>query len=89
MKQRRTQIGAKGCQTCGCNGCSVEDFLSRNEDPEFKPKYDKYSYDNEEKFDPRNGCCRKCMKAFSKTGKSHSRSHMNKHEDKRNSDNVL
>jgi hypothetical protein len=35
--QRRTEIGEQGCQTCGCNGCSKEDFISRGEDPEYKP----------------------------------------------------
>ncbi len=74
MSQRRTEIGAKGCQTCGCKGCSIEDFMSRGEDPEYRPKmkrdFDRGSASNEERFDPKNGCCRKCMKAFSKTGKS-------------------
>lgn len=35
--QRRTEIGEQGCQTCACNGCSKEDFISRGEDPEYKP----------------------------------------------------
>jgi hypothetical protein len=74
LSQRRTAIGDKGCQTCGCNGCSIEDYTSRGEDPEYRPRgrdVDRNSYDPvEEKFDPKNGCCRKCMKAFSKTGKS-------------------
>lgn len=48
--------------------------MKRGEDPEYHPRPndpERHSYQrSEEKFDPRNGCCRKCMKAFSKSGKS-------------------
>lgn len=37
LSQRITQLGDHGCQSCGCKGCSFEDFISRGEDPEFKP----------------------------------------------------
>ena len=33
LTQRRAAIGQNGCQTCGCHGCSKEDFISRGEDP--------------------------------------------------------
>ena len=36
--QRRTHLGNEGCQTCGCNGCSKEDFVFRGEDPEYHPE---------------------------------------------------
>jgi hypothetical protein len=74
LSQRRTEIGDRGCQTCGCKGCSIEDYVNRGEDPEYRPRPsdpERHSYErSEEKFDPKNGCCRKCMKAFSKSGKS-------------------
>jgi hypothetical protein len=74
LNQRRTEIGERGCQTCGCSGCSIEDYTSRGEDPEYRPRHrevDPKARDHlEDKFDPKNGCCRKCMKAFSKSGKS-------------------
>ena len=76
LSQRRSSLGGEGCQACGCKGCSIEDFISRGEDPEYKPKYihnhknQLTEREKEEKFDKKNGCCRKCMKAFSKIGKS-------------------
>ncbi len=36
--QRKAQLGDTGCQVCKCEGCSIEDYLSRGEDPEYKPK---------------------------------------------------
>ncbi len=38
--QRRMQLGENGCKTCLCHGCSIEDFLARGEDPEYRPKKD-------------------------------------------------
>lgn len=73
LSQRRTEIGDRGCQTCGCKGCSIEDYINRGEDPEYRPRMhnegNSHSH-SQERFDPKNGCCRKCMKAFSKSGKS-------------------
>jgi hypothetical protein len=43
--------------------------VSRGEDPEYKPT-EKNTTDSGENFQARNGCCRKCMKAFSKTNKA-------------------
>ena len=33
LSQRRTSLGDIGCQTCKCKGCSIEDYISRGEDP--------------------------------------------------------
>jgi hypothetical protein len=51
LSQRRTEIGERGCQTCGCNGCSIEDYRSRGEDPEYRPMVsepDRRSYEHSE-----------------------------------------
>lgn len=29
LSQRRANLGEIGCQTCGCKGCSIEDYLNR------------------------------------------------------------
>lgn len=71
LSQRRSLLGDGGCQTCSCIGCSIEDFVSRGEDPEYKPS-DKPTQETilSEGFQARNGCCRRCMKAFSRTNKA-------------------
>lgn len=40
-----TQIGEHGCQSCGCMGCSFEDYISRGEDPEYHPEIDRRQED--------------------------------------------
>ncbi|KAM3134873.1 hypothetical protein pb186bvf_013042 [Paramecium bursaria] len=61
--QRRIQIGEGGCLTCQCTGCSIEDKKKK------KIKKKKSDSSSSEDFKTVNGCCKKCMKAFSKKGK--------------------
>jgi hypothetical protein len=46
--------------------------ISRSRSPRssHKEKYEKRNETEEKKFVMKNGCCRDCMRAFSKTGKS-------------------
>ena len=36
LSQRRASLGT-GCRNCGCMGCSKEDFISKGQDPEYRP----------------------------------------------------
>jgi hypothetical protein len=37
LSQRRADLG-DGCRNCGCKGCSKEDYISKGEDPEYRPE---------------------------------------------------
>lgn len=65
--QRRIQIGEQGCLTCNCTGCSIEDMQKPKRKKPRKVKKSSSS-ESEQQFHTVNGCCKKCMKAFSKKG---------------------
>eukprot|EP01017_Pseudomicrothorax_dubius_P047179 TRINITY_DN8429_c0_g1_i2.p1 TRINITY_DN8429_c0_g1~~TRINITY_DN8429_c0_g1_i2.p1 ORF type:complete len:379 (-),score=48.09 TRINITY_DN8429_c0_g1_i2:129-1265(-) len=82
--QRRVIIGPQGCSTCGCKGCTKEDIEMRNAaqasanaaGPRKESSEDVRSDSgslsqgggrHERRF---NGCCRRCIKAFSKSGRA-------------------
>lgn len=62
LSQRITQLGNNGCQSCGCIGCSFEDYISRGEDPEYKPteKKPNEQKDNNKQQQEIKTCCQKC-----------------------------
>eukprot|EP01017_Pseudomicrothorax_dubius_P039466 TRINITY_DN6059_c0_g5_i2.p1 TRINITY_DN6059_c0_g5~~TRINITY_DN6059_c0_g5_i2.p1 ORF type:complete len:391 (-),score=84.12 TRINITY_DN6059_c0_g5_i2:80-1204(-) len=81
--QRRVHIGPQGCSNCGCKGCSKEDherrqaagFLHGHDD-----RHDRHQ-SSEGRDDSRSrsstpdrrrsyGCCRRCNKAFSRSGRA-------------------
>ena len=66
LTQRRATLGDIGCQTCACKGCSVEDFISRGEDPEYHPEKIERSRSRSENNE-KDICCRKCSKKYSKS----------------------
>ena len=51
---------------------SSNSFRSRSRSKEYSDKYDKIQdrLDEDKRFIMKNGCCRDCMRAFSKSGKS-------------------
>jgi len=59
---RRTSLGKEGCVTCGCIGCHPDEGKS---DASSRHESDRHKEDSEEKL--KNGCCKKCMKAFSES----------------------
>ncbi|CAD8132083.1 unnamed protein product [Paramecium octaurelia] len=68
--QRRIQIGEQGCLSCHCTGCSIEDEKKKPKMIKKKRKSSSVSSSDESsEFNTVNGCCKKCMKAFSKKGK--------------------
>ncbi|CAK84889.1 unnamed protein product (macronuclear) [Paramecium tetraurelia] len=68
--QRRIQIGEQGCLSCHCTGCSIEDEKKKQKKIKKKRKSSSVSSSDESsEFKTVNGCCKKCMKAFSKMGK--------------------
>lgn len=55
--------------TCQCTGCSIEDSKKRKKKVKKRKSSSSESSDDEDDFKTVNGCCKKCMKAFSKKGK--------------------
>ena len=81
--QRRIVLPKEGCSCCGCRGCTKEDRLIREregswfiyiilksiKDRERREDKDSISKRSDDSCSMKNGCCKKCMKAFSANGR--------------------